>query len=128
MHVGSIQSLSPFDVKSRNTGELFTHCRSLTDLFAVKGIDINHEEIPSKHRASSAHFHSHRNELHIVLSGKIVVHLDDQQKTLNTGDYAMFNAGEPLFHFLENPFEDAAQILTISSHHEDDIVQYAQPK
>ncbi len=126
MKLGSISSIDPFEVKSRSSGEVFTICRTLASAENFGGTDITFEELRPGHRASARHRHSSKNELSIVIAGQVVVHFDDEQAVLNAGDYVLFGGGESHFHFVENRSDSPATILSISSNHGDDVVEYSR--
>ena len=118
-------SIPSFEVKGRASGELYTLCRSLSHLLGVEGVELMCEELLPGHQASAPHSHSTKQETHIILKGKVLIHVEGEVRTLSEGDCVSFGGGDGVIHYLENRSNQSALILTISTNHKNDVVRYA---
>ena len=125
--IGKLSHLAHRELKSRS-GEAFSHSAVLTDILGFKDIFVHHEILPPGRHASSPHFHSHQEEMIVVLKGKPTVHLGSNQAQLEPGDFVGFRPGSKELHFLENKTQEEAHVLVISSRSGDDRVQYSTSK
>jgi uncharacterized cupin superfamily protein len=65
--------------------------------------------------SSQRHWHSHEDELIVVLSGSLVLVEDGGETQMHPGDIATFKAGIPIGHHLQNRGSEAATLLAIGT-------------
>ncbi len=74
--------------------------------------------------SSQRHWHSHEDELVIMLDGEAVLVTQDGETTLQPGDAAAFPAGEANGHHLQNRSTEACVFLAIGSRSDEDAGEY----
>lgn len=124
MKTGRISDLPPSTVKSSRTGEVFTLTRFLTEGTSITDFSVTHETLSPGRRSSSPHFHSHKDELYLVLEGAPTVHYHGKQRLLSAGDFVVFESGSQHAHYLSNDTTSPVQLLMIASCPEKDDVHY----
>ncbi|WP_353198651.1 cupin domain-containing protein [Sandarakinorhabdus sp.] len=68
--------------------------------------------------SSQRHWHSHEDEMVVMLAGEAVLVEDDSETTLCPGDVACFPAGAPNGHHLQNRSTQPCVFLAIGTDHE----------
>lgn len=109
---------------SAATGELLAQDCDLASLAGLS-MRVHHAHLAPGHRASAPHWHSHSEELVMVLEGSLRLHQGDATRLLEAGEMALFPAATPEAHWLSNPGPELASFLSIATGHPEDQVQYA---
>jgi uncharacterized cupin superfamily protein len=118
----SLDRLKHKELISTRTGEVFSLSAVLTETLGFKDIFVHHEIIPPGRRSSGKHFHSHREEMVLVIKGQVTAHTNAGYQLLNQGDYIGFLPGEP--HVVVNEGSNATEVLVIASNPAQDQVTY----
>jgi uncharacterized cupin superfamily protein len=79
-------------------------------------IGVNVTRLPPGVWSGQRHWHSHEDELVLVLEGELVLVSDDGEEPMRAGDYAAFKAGDPNGHVLINRSDRDAVLLEIGTH------------
>jgi uncharacterized cupin superfamily protein len=80
--------------------------------------------IPPGSRSSAAHWHSAEDEMIYVLDGTLTLVEGGAETLLRPGDAAVFKAGVPVGHFLENRSERPARCLVVGTRAPVDRITY----
>ncbi|MEQ8483126.1 MAG: cupin domain-containing protein [Pseudomonadales bacterium] len=75
-------------------------------------------------QSSIKHWHSHEDELIYVLEGEVVVLEGDTETILQSGDAAVFKAGEPVGHTMINVSQQPTKVLVVGARAQQDCVTY----
>ena len=102
--------------------------RSLSDHTGIKSLLVHHEVLEPGRSASAAHYHSRKEEIMLVLSGRPSVWIEGEVFELEPGDFVGFKAGDARAHRLINTSTEPVSFLTIGTHLEDDVVTYVDAK
>jgi uncharacterized cupin superfamily protein len=78
-------------------------------------IGANLTRLPPGVWSGQRHWHSHEDELVLVMEGELVLVTDDGEEVLAAGDYAAFKAGDANGHHLVNRTERDAVVLEIGA-------------
>lgn len=81
-------------------------------------------ELPPGERTFPYHFHHANEELLVVLEGSVVVRRQDGEETLERGDTALFPAGPPGAHRIQNRSDRPARVLMVSTMVQPEILEY----
>ncbi|PJE64044.1 MAG: cupin [Candidatus Ryanbacteria bacterium CG10_big_fil_rev_8_21_14_0_10_43_42] len=119
-----IRDVKRIDSKKVNSNEIFGSLANLSETIGLKKLFIYHEILAPKHRSSSPHYHSSKEEFVYVLKGKPSIWLDGDIRTLFSGDAVGFPAGEKGYHMIENKSDEEVQLLVISIEENKDHVFY----
>ena len=122
IHKFNVQALAHRELRSSKTGEAYSLSAVLTDPLGFTGIFVHHDILPPGHRASGAHFHTRREELVIVLEGRVTVRCNGETLTLVSGDFCGFPPGPDHMHDIVNETDAPASILVIASSPKEDAV------
>src|SRR5580698_8743927 len=79
----------------------------------LTAIGANLTRLPPGVWSGQRHWHSHEDELVLVMEGELVLVTDDGEEVLAAGDYAAFKAGDANGHHLVNRTERDAVVLEI---------------
>lgn len=82
------------------------------------------ETLPPGSRSSIKHWHSAEDELVHLLEGELVLHEGDEEFLLKSGDSAVFAAGVPVGHCLENRGTVPARYLIVGTRAAVDRITY----
>lgn len=110
---------APFDEPCRT--------REVQRIAAAGGLTqfgVNRVRLPPGAWSSQRHFHSHEDELVVVLEGEVVLVTDAGEETLRSGDAAAFRAGERDGHHLQNRSSSDAVLLVVGSRNDADYGEY----
>ncbi|MHA6265050.1 cupin domain-containing protein [Arenibacterium sp. CAU 1754] len=66
-------------------------------------------------QSSLRHWHKTQDEFVMVLSGQLMLHLDDGEHPMGPGDCAAFPAGDPDGHCLINRSQEEARFLVVGT-------------
>jgi len=75
--------------------------------------------------SSQRHWHTHEDEFVYVLSGELVLVMDDGEEVMHAGDCAGFRGGDRNGHCLQNRSQHVAEILVVGSRNDDDHGEYS---
>jgi uncharacterized cupin superfamily protein len=103
------------ELRSAKTGEKFSLSSTLSTLLGFKNLFIHHEIIPPGRRSSSPHWHTHREEMVLVLEGNPTVHHAGKSLSLKPMDFVGFPPGEENLHVVENRTDAEVRLLVIAS-------------
>lgn len=95
--------------------------RRLAPIAGLSAFGANVTRLPPGGWSSQRHWHSHEDELVVVLSGELVLVEDAGETRLKEGDVAAFPAGSGDGHHLINRSTLDALYLEIGSRHPDDL-------
>lgn len=91
----------------------------------LRTLGANVETLAPGSSSSHRHWHSHVDEIVVVMEGHLTLVEDDGETTLNAGDIAVFLAGVPNGHCLRNDTSDPAMFFVVASRNSDDRCHYA---
>lgn len=100
--------------------------RSVSGGFGLKNLGANVETLAPGSASSHRHWHSHVDEIVVVLSGELVLVEDDEETALAGGDIAVFPAGAPNGHCLRNVSDVPARFFVVASCDVKDRCHYAE--
>ena len=121
--IRNIDDLPTEDLVIRTTGERLAIARSISDAFGLSNLLVHKEVLPPGRRASSAHRHSIKEEVFMVLEGTPSLWLDGQVSLMRVGDVVGFRPIEGARMIINESSADAV-ILTIGTNDPDDVVEY----
>ena len=124
MSIGKVEALASRELTAKRTGEKLSLARSLSDFAGTGTLLVHHETIPPGRRTASAHYHSSKEEIFLVLSGTPSVWIEGEVTRLGPGDFVGFSAEEPKAHMLLNLSDAPAVVLTIGTNPPDDEVTF----
>lgn len=127
MKIANIKNTISRTILSKNTGETFSDVKSLNEPFSINSLLVHEETLLPGKRNSSAHYHSHKDEIFYVLEGKPTLVVNGNKTILTKGDYSGFPAGSKKSHMLINESDKSAIILTIGTNPEEDQIHYLSP-
>lgn len=114
------------ELQSGRTGERYSLSAVLTDDLGLRDLFVHHEVIPPGRRASGAHFHTHREEMVLVLEGEVTAWSNGAELLLGPGDVVAFPPGEAHAHCLRNDALEDARVLVVASNPSADDVRYVE--
>ncbi|MEO0939858.1 MAG: cupin domain-containing protein [Pseudomonadota bacterium] len=88
-------------------------------------IDANVEVLAPGSSSSHRHWHSHVDEMVVVLSGALELVEESGPVPMGPGDIAVFPAGSPNGHCLRNASDAPASFLVAGTRHKEDRCTYA---
>lgn len=91
----------------------------------LEHLGVNVEVLEPGASSSHRHWHSHVDEMVVVLSGALELFEDDGPVQMCPGDIAVFAAGRPNGHCLRNASDAPASFLVAGTRHPDDRCTYA---
>jgi len=98
--------------------------RALGDAFGLTKIGVNLTTLPPGKESSMRHYHTHEDELVIVVEGEVTLRTDAGEQVLTAGMCAGFPAGATDAHQLVNRTDRPARYLEISNRDPADDVTY----
>lgn len=120
----NVAALSERELVVSRTGEKLSLARSLSDAFGLEKLLVHQETLLPGRRASGFHFHSEKEEIFYVLSGRPSVRVGERTIDLEPGDAVGFKPSAEAPHMLFNRSREPAVVLTIGSNSDTDIVTY----
>ena len=84
----------------------------------------NRVVMPPGAASSLRHYHTHEDELVVVLSGELVMLTDEGETRMSAGDIASFPKGVPNAHCFVNRSSEPAVFIAVGNNHEDDECFY----
>jgi len=84
----------------------------------------NRTLLPPGAASSLRHYHSHEDELVIVISGELVMLTDAGETPMRAGDIASFPKGVPDAHCFVNRSSEPAVLVAIGDNHDEDTWFY----
>jgi uncharacterized cupin superfamily protein len=99
--------------------------RALGDAFGLTQFGVNLVRLPPGCWSSQRHWHSHEDELVMVVEGELTLVTDAGKQPLRPGMVAGFPAGRNDGHHLINRTDREAVYLEIGSRHDADEVVYS---
>ena len=97
---------------------------ALGDAGGLSQFGVSLETLEPGGRTSDRHWHEAEDEFAYVLSGTLTLVEDDGEETLGPGDAAVFPAGNPVGHTLENRSDAPAVFLMVGTRAADGRVHY----
>lgn len=94
---------------------------TITRQFGLTQFGVNRVELPPGAWSSNRHWHRTNDEAVIVISGELVLVTDDGDEVLRSGDCAVFKAGVPNAHHLQNRSEDVAVYYDVGGRDPHDV-------
>ena len=111
---------APYDIPCRERVRY-----NLGDAAGLTQFGVNRMHLAPGTWSSQRHWHGGEDEFVMVLSGEVVLVMDDREQLLRAGDCAGFPAGAPNGHHLQNRSTQEAVVLEIGSRRPDaDPVDY----
>jgi len=98
--------------------------RALGDLFGLTTFGVNHTVLAPGAESSMRHWHSHEDELIVVLDGELVLVTELGEETIGAGMVVGFRADEPNAHQLVNRSDRPAVYLEIGGRDSRDVASY----
>lgn len=111
----------PHPITGQNDGPYAE--KALGKLAGLTGLGVRMEKLPPGSASSHRHWHEKEDEFLLMLSGELVL-IEDQETILNAGDCAVWKAGAPVGHCLQNRSADDASFLIVSANQASDRVTY----
>lgn len=124
MNIINLQDITHRQLKSKQTGELYSQSAVITDHFGFKDIFVHHEILLPGIKSSHPHYHTQSEELIFIIDGKPTAIYGDDIVQLKPGDFIGFKPGISEYHVLENNTDTKVTVLVISSKPEIDEVKY----
>ena len=124
MKIANIKTTPSRTIRSNKTGDKFSNSKSLNEPFGINSLLVHEETLLSGRSNSSAHYHTHKDEIFYVIEGNPTLVVDGKKTILSKGDYIGFPANQNTSHVLINESVDKAVILTIGTNPDDDQVYY----
>lgn len=90
----------------------------------LEAFGANRCVLPPGSASSLRHYHTHEDELVIVLSGQLVMLTDEGETPMGPGDVASFPAGSTNAHCFVNRSSEPAVFFAIGNNHPDDECFY----
>ena len=100
----------PYDEPCRKRSRI-----RLADAAGLEQFGVNVCRLPAGAWSSQRHWHSHEDELVLVLEGEVVLVTDEGEEILRRGDAAGFRAGDRNGHHLQNRSGADAVVLEVGS-------------
>lgn len=122
--VENLETQEHQEMRSLKTGEIYSRSAVLTEKLEFKSLFVHHEVIEPGRRSSGRHSHTEREEMVLVLEGKVIAKKNDKSLILGPGDFVGFLPGE--IHVIENQSEASAKVLVIASNPLNDAVRYQE--
>ena len=98
--------------------------RRIGDHFGLTKYGVNYVELPPGAWSAQRHWHTHEDELVLVLEGELVLVTEAGEQLLTPGMVAGFPAGEPSGHHLVNRSDRIAVYVEIGDRDDRDEVYY----
>ncbi len=115
------------ELVSDRTGERYAFSAVISELLGVSSVFVHHDVIPPGRRASGLHFHTERDEIVVVLEGKISYERDGRRRTAKVGHAVAFPRGAANAHSIENRSDARARILVIANDAQGDVTVFEDP-
>ncbi len=122
LRVVNLNELVHHELSSSSTGESFSLSAVVTDALQIGSMFIHHDIIPPGRRASGAHRHTTRDEVVVVLSGRVRAWHAGAEVVLHEGDALALPAASDDDHYIANDGTNAAVILVIAPSAPEDVV------
>jgi uncharacterized cupin superfamily protein len=120
----NLRALALRQLRSSRTGEAFSESAVVSEPLGVTSMFVHYERLAPGLRASAAHSHSAREELVVVLSGRVTAWRDGVEVALGPMDSMAFLPGGAT-HYLRNTGDEVAELLVVASNPPNDEVRYA---
>jgi uncharacterized cupin superfamily protein len=104
--------------------EKLSHSAILTEKTDFQKLFVHHEIIPPGRRSSSPHFHSHTEEMFLVMEGHPTITYGSKTFQANPGDFISFPPGERQLHCVYNHTDREVRVLGICADHPLDQTHY----
>ncbi len=98
--------------------------RNLTAPFGLESLMVHEETLQPGDNGSRPHFHSSKEELIIVLEGKLQITCGDASETLTSGSVFGFPPGPAHRHYVTNIGDQDAKYISVSICDPEDEVVY----
>lgn len=122
----AIETLESRQLRIKGTGEHLSSAKSLSDAFGIQSLLVHQEELLPGHRASRPHYHTRKDEIFIVISGRPSIWCDGVETQLNPGECIGFSSDSTIARMIVNRSDEQAVIMTIGSNPSDDQVCYVE--
>ena len=122
--VKKIAEVAERELIIRKSGEKLTFARSLSDAYGLDGLLVHQEVLLPGRKASSPHYHTHKEEIFYVLSGYPSLWAGGKYIDLSPGDFVGFPPSPDYPHMMVNLGEEPATILTIGTNPPEDEIIY----
>ena len=110
---------APFDAPCRNRIS-----RGLSATGGLTQFGVNHVRLSPGAWSSQRHWHTHEDELVLILEGQAMLVTDEGETLVKAGDVATFPAGKKNGHHLQNRFETDCVFIAIGSRNDEDRGEY----
>ena len=97
--------------------------RSLGDVTDLNALGVHVIEVPVGAESTELHVHFDEEEFLYVLSGRGIVHLDDERYPVEAGTFVAFPTGGPA-HLIENPGPETLRCLVVGQRLRHDRADY----
>ncbi|MBY0564552.1 MAG: cupin domain-containing protein [Hyphomonadaceae bacterium] len=101
------------------------HARRLGDAAGLTQFGVNLLTLVPGVWSSQRHWHSHEDEFAYVLSGEVVLVMDEGEEIMRAGDCVGWKAGVRNGHMLQNRSTSDAVILIVGSRSDEDWGEYS---
>jgi mannose-6-phosphate isomerase-like protein (cupin superfamily) len=124
MHIGNLNEGGREAGRIRGTLELLGEWIDLADRSGLRDVRVLHERLRPGRRSSSPHYHTHAEELVLVLSGAVTLIIEGRETLLRARDYIGFRAGHAERHHLRNDGDVDAEYVVIATKPAGDATVY----
>jgi uncharacterized cupin superfamily protein len=109
-----------------NRLEKLSRSAVLTDPLDFENLFVHHEVLATGRRSSNPHFHTHIEEMFLVLEGNPTVFYGQKSFRTKPGDFVGFSPGIRHAHYIQNQTQTEVRVLVICSNHNLDQVIYGE--
>lgn len=122
--IGHLDALDVRTLIAQRSGERLSDVRSLSDYSGLKTLLVHHETLLPQSRSATPHYHTLKEELFFVLSGRPSVWLNGILHDLKPGDFVGCPPDASKPHTMVNLSDEVAVILTIGTNPEGDVTTF----
>lgn len=120
----SADQVEEIEIASKRTGEKFGKHRMVSITCQLQRLLVSKEVLPPRRNSSSPHYHTTKEEVIYVLSGRPTLMMDGQKSCAKEGDFIVFKPGDDAFHQLRNDTDEECVFLVSAAGMEDDQTVY----
>ncbi len=120
----TVADLPVHQLVSKHGAEHYSASQSLSDAAELTQLLVHREVILPGQRASAPHRHSHKEELFWVLSGIATLYCGQHNIAVSEGEFIGIKPGRE-YHFIANQGTEALIILSVGSHNQADVTEFA---
>ncbi|PIQ27864.1 hypothetical protein COW36_08600 [bacterium (Candidatus Blackallbacteria) CG17_big_fil_post_rev_8_21_14_2_50_48_46] len=124
-HPLSLSQLPLREMQSQ-LGEKYSYTADLSQCLNMQKLQVYFEILPPGRKASKSHYHSHKEEMLVILEGQGLLNVGQDCYLLNPGDAFGFQPGREALHVLENQGEVDLRYLIITHFSPEDTIVWGE--